>query len=266
MEQIPLTAQKRSILGRKVKKLRTEGLIPAHVFGHKVKTVHVQVKNTDFAKVYDATGETGIVDLAIDGQKRPVLIRNVQIHPVTDETLHIDFYQVNLTEKVKVNVPLEVIGESPAVEKKIGLLLTPVSEAEIEALPQDLPEKIEVDVAGLANVGDEVKVGDLKIDKSKIQVHTDAELVVAKIGEFVTKEMEAVEAEIEAEKAEAAAEAAPAEGAEAAPAEGEAAGGEPRPEGREKPSEETKEKAPAEEAGKPAGQKPQQFPKEEQAK
>src|SRR3990167_7969915 len=110
MEQIPLTAQKRTILGRKV-------------------------KNGDFSKVYDAAGETGIVDLAVDNQKKPVLIRNVQIHPVTDEPLHIDFYQVNLAEKVKVNVPLEVVGEAPAVEKKIGLLLTPVSELEIEALP-----------------------------------------------------------------------------------------------------------------------------------
>lgn len=262
MEQIPLIAQKRTILGRKVKKMRAEGQIPAHVFGHKVKTIHVQVKKGDFAKVFEKAGETGIVDLAIDGsprgeagQKHPVLIRNVQFHPVTDETLHIDFYQVNLTEKVKVNVPLEVVGESPAIEKKIGLLLTPVSEVEIEALPQDLPEKIEVDVSELANVGDEVKVKDLAVDRSKIEIHTESELVVIKIGEFVTKEMEAVEAEIEAEKAEAAAEAAPAERAEAAPEEAKeevpagekpaeakpAAEGEPRPQGRgEKPQEEPK--------------------------
>ena len=133
MEQVPLTAQKRTVLGRKVKTLRLEGVIPAHVFGHKIKTEHIQVKTGDFSKVYDAAGETGIVDLAVDNQKKPVLIRNVQIHPVTDEPLHIDFYQVNLAEKVKVNVPLEVVGEAPAVEKKIGLLLTPVSELEIEA-------------------------------------------------------------------------------------------------------------------------------------
>ena len=231
MEQIPLLAQKRTVLGRKVKKLRAEGLIPAHVFGHKVKTEHIQVKSGDFSKVYDAAGETGIVDLAIDSQKKPVLIRNVQVHPVTDEPLHIDFYQVNLAEKVKVNVPLEIIGEAPVVEKKIGLLLTPVSELEIEALPTDLPEKIEINVEKLENVGDEVKVKDLAVDRSKIEVLTDSELVVAQIGELVTKEMEAVEAEIESEKAEAVAEAAPAaegeprpeEGREAAPEEGAAA-------------------------------------------
>lgn len=219
MQQVPLIAQKRNILGRKVKTLRRDGIIPAHVFGHKVKTVHVQVKESEFSKVFEKVGETGIVELALDRDKRPVLVRNVQLNPVTDEPLHIDFYQVNLSEKVKVDVPLEIIGEAPAVEKKIGLLLTPLTEIEIEALPADIPENIEVGVTSLANVGDEIKVKDLKVDKSKIEVHTDEELVVAQIGELVTREMEAVEAEIEAEQAEAAAETAE-EGAEKVEAEG----------------------------------------------
>lgn len=207
MEQIPLAAQKRTVLGRKVNSLRREGIIPAHVFGHKVPTIHVQVKKADFAKVFEQAGETGIVDLAVDGTKHPTLIRNVQTHPVTDEPLHIDFYQVNLAEKVKVDVPLEITGEAPAVGKKIGLLLTPVSEIEIEALPTDIPENIQVDISKLENVGDEIKIKDLPIDKTKIEVQVDEELVVAQIGELVTKEMEAAEAEIEAEQAEAAAEA-----------------------------------------------------------
>ncbi len=256
MEQIPLAAQKRTILGRKVKKLRSEGLIPAHIFGHKVKTIHVQVKSTEFGKVFEKSGETGLLELSVDGEKRPVLVRNVQVHPVSDQPLHIDFYQVNLTEKVKVKVPIEVIGEALAVEKKIGLLLTPVSEVEIEALPADIPEKIEVDVAGLENVGDEIKIKDLAYDKSKIQIHADEDLVVVQIGELVTREMEAVEAEIEAEKAEAVAEveavpeeaAKPEEALETKEA-AEAAGGEPRPQGlEEKPAEETaSQKAPPKE-------------------
>lgn len=215
MEQVPLTAQKRTVLGRKVKTLRRDGIIPAHVFGHKVKTVHVQVKASDFAKVFEKAGETGIIDLSVDNQKRPVLVRNVQTHPVSDLPLHIDFYQVNLAEKVKVNVPLEIVGQSPAVEKKVGLLLTPLNELEIEALPADIPEKIEIDVTKLENVGDEVKVGDLAVDRKKIEVHADPQLVVAQIGELVTREMEAVEAEIEAEKAEAVVEEVVAEGEEA---------------------------------------------------
>ncbi len=254
MQQIPLKAQKRTILGRKVKTLRREGIIPAHVFGHKVKTEHVQVLQNEFAKVFEKAGETGVVDLAVDdspgeasaksGQKRPVLIKNVQIHPVTDKPLHIDFYQVNLSEKVKVDVPLEIVGEAPAAEKKIGLLLTPVSELEIEALPTDIPEKIEVDVSTLDEVGKEVKVKDLKVDRSKVQLHTDEELVVAQIGELVTKEMEAVEAEVEAEQAEAAAEKAETEGKALAGGEEAKAEGEAAEEGKEaKPAEAKEEKA-----------------------
>ncbi len=239
MEQTPLSAQKRTVLGRKVKQLRKDGIIPAHVFGHKVKTVHVQVKAGEFHKVFEKAGETGIISLSVDSEKRPVLIRNLQIHPVTDEPLHIDFYQVNLTEKVKVNVPLEIVGEAPAVEKKIGLLLTPVSEVEIEALPADLPENIEVDISNLSEIGNEIKVKDLKVDRSKVEVLTDEELVVAQIGELVTKEMEALEAEVEAEAAEAQAEAAeaPAEGEEKP--EGEAAEEGAEQKAEEKPSEES---------------------------
>ena len=254
MEQVPLKAQKRTVLGRKVKVLRREGVIPAHVFGHKVKTIHVQVKAGEFDKVFEKTGETGIIDLAIDGEKRPVLVKNVQTHPVSDIPLHIDFYQVNLSEKVKVQVPLEIVGEAPAVHKKTGLLLTPVTEVEVEALPADLLEKIEVDVTHFENVGDEIKVKDLKVDRAKIEIHTDEELVVAQIGELVTREMEEVEAEIEAEQAEAVEEKAVEEGAVPVPTEGEVAEGEekkaeakPTEGGEEKAGETSKREQPQEE-------------------
>ncbi|MEK7581451.1 MAG: 50S ribosomal protein L25 [Patescibacteria group bacterium] len=238
MEQTPLVAQKRTILGKKVKQLRREGILPAHVFGHKVETDHVQVNAHDFAKVFEKVGETGIIALTIDGVKKPVMVRDTQLNPITDDLVHIDFYQVNLSEKVKVNVPIEIIGESPAVEKKIGLLLTPITEVEVEALPGDLPENIEVDITNLLNIDDEIKVKDLKVDRSKIEVLTDEELVVAQIGELVTKEMEELEAEVEAEQAEAVAVEAPAEGAEGA-AEGEASA--EGAETSEKPQEEKSE-------------------------
>ena len=231
MEQTPLVAQNRTILGKKVKNLRKEGFIPAHIFGNKIETSHVQVKAGDFAKVFEKVGETGIIALTIRGnlsseasakdEQKPVMVRDTQVNPISDDLYHIDFYQVNLSEKVKVNVPLEIIGQSPAVEKKIGLLLTPITEVEVEALPGDLPENIEIDITNLINIDDEFKVKDLKVDRSKIEVLTDEELVVAQIGELVTKEMEELEAEVEAEQAEAVAAEAPVEGAETT-AEGEA--------------------------------------------
>lgn len=229
MEQTPLIAEKRTVLGKKVKTLRKAGVVPAHVFGHKIKTEHVQVSTSEFHKVFEKVGETGIISLTIGSDQRPVLVRSTQVHPATDDLLHIDFYQVNLSEKVKVNVPIEIVGEAPAVGKKIGLLLTPVSEIEIEALPADLPENIEVDIAGLSEIGHEIKVKDLKIDRAKIDVLADEELVVAQIGELVTKEMEELEAEVEAEQAEAASAEAPVEGAEGEEAKVEGAEGEEAP-------------------------------------
>lgn len=223
MDKLSLKARPRELLGRKVKQLRREGLIPGHVFGHNIKTVHVSVEEPELLKTFEEAGETSIIDLKVDHETRPVLIRGVQNHPLTDKILHVDFYQVSLKEKVKVEVPLEIIGESPAIEKSIGVLLTPVSELEVEALPQNLPEKIEIDISKLENVGDAVHVKDLKIDREKIEIHADEELVVANIGELVTKEAETILAE-EAAGREAVAE----EEAAQAPTEGE-----------EKPSEET---------------------------
>ncbi len=239
MEQVPLEAAKRDVLGRKVKTLRKQGLIPAHVFGHKIETEHIQIKAANFAEVFEKVGETGIIELNIAGSKKPVMVKGTQIHPVTDQLLHVDFYQVNLSEKVEVNVPLEISGEAPAVEKKLGLLLTPITEIEVEALPTDIPESIEVDITNLTVVGDEIKVKDLKVDRAKVEVKTDEELVVAQIGELVTKEMEAVAAEAEAEAA-AAAEAPPAEGEETP--EGETAAEGEAPVSEEKPEEKKEEK------------------------
>ena len=243
MKVIDLKAEKRTVLGKKVKTLRKEGLIPAHIFGKGLKTLHVSVRDRDFLKVFDEAGETGIVNIKVDSGEHPVLIRNVQEHPVTGKPLHIDFYQVNLKEKVAVNVPLEFEGEPAAVERKEGLLLMPISEIEIEALPADLPETIKVDVSKLEKIDATIHVKDLKIDKAKIEVLTDPEAIVATIGALVTKEMEEVEKEIETEQAEAAAEAevAPEEGAE-----------EKAEEGEEKPAE-----------GTSTEQAPQEEPKEE---
>lgn len=232
---LKLKAEPRKILGRKVKTLRREGLIPAHVFGHNLKTVHVQVAQGDFEKVRAVAGETSVIDLAVNSTKHPVLIRGVQTHPVTDKVLHIDFYQVAAGEKVKVAVPLEITGESPAVEKKLGVLLTPLTEIEIEALPANLPEKIEVDISKLENVGDAVKVSDFKLDAAKVEILQDPELVVANIGELVTREAEEV---LAAEAAEREATAA---------AEAEAV-----------PEEAPVEEKPAEEAKAEAAQKPEE--------
>ena len=198
-----LKVEKREILGRKIKQLRREGILPANIYGKKVKSQAVQVGLKEFEKVYADTGETGIVDLVVGkGKTRSVLIHNVQIHPVTDQFLHADFRQVVLTEKVKADIPVEVVGESPAVKDKKGILLTILDEIEIEALPADLLDKIEVDVSQLTEVDQEIKVSDLKLAK-KVDFLTDPSLIICKIGPLVTKEAEELAKEDEAAAEEA---------------------------------------------------------------
>lgn len=221
MKKVTLEVEKRKILGRKVKKLRREGFLPATIYGKKVDSVSVQVPLKEFEIVQHQVGETGVVDLALKGEEksRPVLIKNIQVNSVTGQPIHADFHQVDLSEKITAAVPIVIIGEAPAVKDKKGLLLTTLNEVEVEALPTDLPENIEVDASGLSEVDQEVKVADLKIP-GQVTLLTDVNLVVCKIGPLVTKEMEE---EIKKEEATAAAAAeAAAEGVPAGevPAEG----------------------------------------------
>jgi large subunit ribosomal protein L25 len=237
MKKFSLSADKRILLGRKVKQLRREHRLPANLFGKNVTSLAIEMPIDAFTKVYKEASETGLVELSVGGDKRPVLIQNVQLHPVTQLPLHADFYQVDLKQKVKANVPVEIVGTAAAVDQKLGVLLELVDEIEVEALPTDLPEKIEIDVAKLAHVGDAIKVADLKLP-SGVTVLTQADTEIVKIGELVSKEAEALAAEEEAAKAAAAAETAPAP-AEGAPTEPVAEGA-PAPEPTEKKAPEAK--------------------------
>lgn len=211
MKTYRLKAQPRELTGRKVKQLRLKGLLPATVYGRNVKSVSVQLGTDEFSTVYQQTGESSLIDLALDKDVRPVLIHNVQKHPVSGAPVHVEFFQVDLKEKVRTNVPLVIVGEPPAVTDKTGVLLSIMDAVEVEALPRELPEKIEVDVTGLGAVGQEITVGDLKA-ASGVTIMTDGNLTVVKIGALVSKEAEAEAAAEEAAKAAAAAQA-PAEGA-----------------------------------------------------
>lgn len=154
-------------------------------------------------------GETGLIDLRVGAEKvRPVLIRDTQYDPVKGALLHIDFYQVNLSEKVKVPVPIVVLGGEELESVKIGenVILQNLSEVEVEALPTDLIEKIEVNVSHFKNVDDAVTIEQLSIDRSKLTVLADPEEIVVKLAPAITEEMKKLMEEQEAE-AKAAAEA-----------------------------------------------------------
>lgn len=211
MKAIPLTAEIRKEVGKRTQKLRKQDLIPATVYGRDVKSVSLSMPAKDFMKVYGQAGETGLVDLKFGSESLHTLISDVQFHPLTRLPLHVQFHAVKLTEKLKANVPLELIGESPAVVNNIGILLQTLNEVEVEALPTDLPEKIEIDVTALLEVGQQISVGDLKIP-SGVELLTPKEEIVVKVASAISEEAKK-EAEEAAAKAAAEAAAAPVEGA-----------------------------------------------------
>lgn len=241
-----LAVSKRSIEGKAVKKLRREGTLPANIYGADFKSTSVQLPIKEFTRVFGISGETGLVDVELDGQVIPVLIKNVQVNPITEAPLHADFHKVNLKEKVTAKIPVEAVGEAKAEVDKVGLLEQPMMEVEIEALPTELPEKIEVNVENLAAVGDQIMVSDLTLPAG-VTMLTDSGQVVFKIGELITKEMEEQMA-ADAAEAEAAAEEQALEG-EGEATEGEKKEGEEEtPEGEAASEEEKSEEKPQEEA------------------
>ena len=229
MDKHILKAQKRTVFGRKVKKLREEGLLPANIFGKKIKSQAVSVNLKDFLKVHLSAGKAALVEIDLEAKKLPVLITNIANNPLTGLPLHADFHQVDLKEKVTANVPLEITGEAPAVKDKIGVLLKNIDEIEVEALPNDLPDKISVDISCLKAIDEAIKVSDLKVSP-QVKITADPILEVVKIAPLVSKEAEKMAKE-EAEKQ--AAESAAAEDAQAPKtAEVEKEAGESKPEAK----------------------------------
>lgn len=217
MQKTELKAEKRTLEGRKVKKLRKEGILPANVYGKKIKSESVQVDLKEFEKVFKEIGETGLLTLKVDDKEKPVLIHNLQLNAKTDEILHADFLQVDLKEKVEAEIPVELTGESPVEKQGIGTVVQYINEIKVEALPTDLPEKFLVDTSELTEVEQMVMIKDLKYDKEKVEIKSALEEIVAKV-EPPQKE-EVVEAPAPAEGE------VPAEGAAEVPAEGQPAEG-----------------------------------------
>ncbi len=179
-QKIQLIAEKRSIFGKKLRKERINGKLPANIYGPQFKSQAITVNLKDFNRAYRVAEETGIIYLKVDKEDFPSLIKNVQLHPVSHLILHVDFRKIDLKQKIETQVPIKIVGESPAVAQKGGVLLTQTSEVMIESLPENIPHEIEVDVSDLNEIGIEIKVSSLpKTDKYTIK--EDAEKVIVSV-------------------------------------------------------------------------------------
>jgi len=213
-----LSAAPRTVLGKKVKALRRTGVTPANVYGHKVDSTAVQADTVELTHLLRAAGRNAIIDLTVEGESaaRTVVVRNIDRNPVTSQILHIDFFQVSMTEKMKAEVRVVLTGTSPAVADLQGVLLQMIESVAVEALPGDIPSEFEVDVSVLTQLESSIHVRDLRVDESKVTITTDPDVVLARVASPRLATVEEEEAAAAAEGAEA-----PVEGAEgAAPAEG----------------------------------------------
>ncbi len=184
MTKYVLKAQKREILGSKVKKLRKNGQTPSVVFGKSVDSLPITVNTVDFLKVFKQAGETSLIWLKVDGEtkERPTLIKSIDFSPIKNDVLTVDFHQVNLKEKVTAFVPLEISGEPELIHSGQAILSQNLHEIEVECLPTDIPEKFEVDASLLKEIGDNLKVSDLKTS-SDVEIKTDVDSIIVSLSE-----------------------------------------------------------------------------------
>lgn len=208
-----LPVSSRTVFGKKLKKLRYTGVIPANIFGPDFKSKSVTVAFKDFVHTYKIAKETGVVYLAYEKNEIPVLIKTVQHHPVNNSIVHIDFRKIDLKKKIQTEVPVVTIGTSEAVSQKSGVLLTQTSQLLIEALPEEIPSQIEVDISSLKELGTEIKVSDLP-KSTKFEIKTPAEKVVVSV---VAHKEESITPETTATAPEVITEVKPAEGEAGAP-------------------------------------------------
>ena len=208
---LTLSSKIRKEVGKKVKSLRQQGILPAVLYGHKIKNLNLEVDSKEFEKIYSKAGESSLITLVIakgkdeaeaeasslslnveeKKQKFLILIHDIQFDPLTEKPIHIDFYQPELKEEVEVTVPLIFEGEAPAVKDLGGTLVKNISEVEVKALPQNLSHEIKVDIGNLKTFEDNILIKDLIVSK-EVKILKEPEEIVAAVArpEKVEEELE----------------------------------------------------------------------------
>jgi large subunit ribosomal protein L25 len=196
-ENYVLEAQPRTVVGKKVGALRRTGQVPVVVYGPKTEPLNLQIPYRPLQVALMKAGGTNLIDITFEGGRQTVLAREVQRDVLRGDILHVDFFAVDLLVKIKIDVPIHFVGESPAVNARKGILITGPTMLSIETLPSHLLSQIEVDLSNLNEIGDAVHVRDLKLD-ADITILNDPEEMIARISQTSaarSEEDEAAEAE-----------------------------------------------------------------------
>lgn len=182
MERIQLSAMPRTVVGKQVKRLRSENLTPGVIYGHGFESLAVQFATRELETALTRAGSSTLLDVDVAGVPQPytVIVRDMQRHVLKRFVTHVDMQALNMTETVRVQVALVLVGESPAVRDLFGMLLQVLTEVEIECLPAALIPAIEIDVSGMTELGDALTVGDLVVPEG-IEILTSADEVVVQV-------------------------------------------------------------------------------------
>jgi large subunit ribosomal protein L25 len=183
-----LTAEKRSDLGRRAKRLFASGKIPAVIYGRGTEPQAIQVVRNDFRKLYRAAGSSSLIDLTVAGGSAvKALIQEVQVNIISLEPAHVDFRQIDMKEELTVDVPLRFTGDCKAVKELGGTLVTPFDTIQVKCLPANLPHDLEVDITSLAAFDDELTVASIKVPPG-VEILEDAASVIANISRPLTED------------------------------------------------------------------------------
>jgi large subunit ribosomal protein L25 len=182
MEQLELQATTRDILGKKVRFLRRQGITPVHLFGPDVESMALQCDTAELQRILAQAGRTKLVGLRLDKADMPksVLVREVQKNTRTGDLLHVDFYQVRMAEAIRVDVPIVLVGEAPALKSKENMLAHELSSLTIECLPDRIPSSLELDVGSLTEADQAIRVKDIELAEGVVALQ-DPEHIVVKI-------------------------------------------------------------------------------------
>ena len=213
MEQIELKVNNREILGKKARFLRRQGITPVHLFGHGIESVALQCDTIQLRHVLAQAGKTRLINLKADKDKKPrhVVVREIQTEPRTGSLIHVDFYQVKMAEKMRVELPIVLVGEAPALKLKENMLSHELTNLTVECLPGNIPDSAELDLSSLTEADQALRVKDIKLDQ-EITVLNDPDLIVVRISaRRIERGEEVVEVEAEAEAIAEAPKAAPAD-------------------------------------------------------
>ncbi len=202
MERVVLQATRREVIGKQVGALRRAGKLPAVLYGHRIESTPIMLDAHETSLTLSHLTSSSLVTIQLDGKEYPTLVREKQRDYIKNRLLHLDFQAVSLTEKIRAKVSIELTGTAPAVKEFSAIIVHGLTDLEVESLPQELPERIVVDISSLSEIGDGVRVRDIVLsDKVEILGDPDELIVVA-----AAPRVEEVVEEIPLEEEEAAAE------------------------------------------------------------